>query len=155
MGWEVFYQATLIPIAIYLIEFMSNRESNCNFMTYRSHIIRGPVMSQSCLLCHRYELFFIPYHYDIDIILLLIYVNFIIIISMEPYPPDRLKARVAMILADQIAEVCRYNIGWNLGGMQSMPMVTTQPFANRKRAIKCQLTYLLFCIASKPLSARG
>ena len=33
-------------------------------------------------------------------------------------------------------------------------MVTTQPFIDCKKAIKSQLTYLVFCIASKLLSAK-
>ena len=42
----------------------------------------------------------------------------------------------------------------DLGGMQSMSMVIIQPFTNCKRVVKYHLTYLVFYIASKPLSIR-
>ena len=70
-------------------------------------------------------------------------------------PSDCLETRIAMMPADQTNETCRSYVGQNLGGVQSMSMVTTQSFANCERAVECQLTYLVFCIVSKPSSARG
>ena len=59
-------------------------------------------------------------------------------------PPDRLETRVAMMPADQTDAACRSNVGRDLGGVQSMSMVTTQPFADCKRAVECHLTYSVF-----------
>ena len=70
-------------------------------------------------------------------------------------PPNCLKTRIAMMPVDQTDEACRSNIGRGLGGIQSISMVTTQPFANCERAVECQLTYSVFYITSKPSSARG
>ena len=67
-------------------------------------------------------------------------------------PPDRLETRVAMMLVDQTNEACRSNVGRDLGGVQSMSMVTTQPFAGCERAVECHLTYLVFCIVKEPSS---
>ena len=68
--------------------------------------------------------------------------------------PDCHETKVAMMLANQIDEVCRSNVGRDFGVVQSMFMVITQPFANCKRVVKCHLTYLVFCIVSKPLSVK-
>ena len=57
--------------------------------------------------------------------------------------------------ANQTDRVSRSNISHDLSDVQSMFMITTQLFADCKRDVKCQLTYLMFCIASKLLSARG
>ena len=73
----------------------------------------------------------------------------------ETLPPNRFETRVAIMSVDQTDEACKLNVGRDLGDVQSMSMVTTQPFANYERAVECQLTYLVFCIASKPSSARG
>ena len=70
-------------------------------------------------------------------------------------PLNRLETRVAMMPTDQTDKAYRSHIGRDLGGMQSMSIITTQPFADCKRVVKCQLTYSVFCIASKPSSARG
>ena len=70
-------------------------------------------------------------------------------------PPNHLETRVAMIPVDQTVKACRLNVGQNLGDVQFMSIVTNQPFADCKRAIECQLIYLVFRIASKPSSARG
>ena len=74
---------------------------------------------------------------------------------MEPYPPNCFKTRVAMMPVDQTDKACRSNLGQNLGGMESMSMITTQPVADCKRAVEYQLTYLMFCIISKLSSARA
>ena len=60
-----------------------------------------------------------------------------------------------MMLADHRNKACRSNVSRNLGGVQSMSMVTTQPFADCERAVECHLTYSVFRIVSKPSSARG
>ena len=78
MGWEVFYQGTLIPTHTHSTELTSRRESNCNI------IITGPVdhglhvvllyklnSQPTCDLFtssfnphrFRYKLFFTPSHY--------------------------------------------------------------------------------------------
>ena len=59
-----------------------------------------------------------------------------------------------MMFAYQTDEACRSNVDRDRGGVQSMSMVTNQPFADCKRAVECQLTYSVFCIASKPSSAK-
>ena len=69
-------------------------------------------------------------------------------------PPNRLKTRVVIILTDQTNKACTLNIDRDLGGIQSMSIVTIQLFADYKRAIKYYLTYLVFCITNKPLSAK-
>ena len=56
------------------------------------------------------------------------------------------------MLVDQTDESCRSNVGQDLGDVQSMSMVTTQPFTNCKRVVKCHLTYLVFCIAKESSS---
>ena len=139
------------------MELTSKRESNCNIMTCRSQIARNPVTPQPRLPCHHFEFFFVllqPYY--IDSILPLVRVNLTIIIPcVSTFPLDRLETRVAMMLVDQTNKTCRSNVGRDLGDVQSMSMVTTQPFADYERAVKCQLTYSVFHIANKSLSARG
>ena len=39
--------------------------------------------------------------------------------------------------ADQTNEAYRLNVGWNLDGVKSISMVTTQPFADCKKIIEC------------------
>ena len=54
--------------------------------------------------------------------------------------------------ADQTDAAYRSNISRELGGVQSMSMANTQPFADYERAVECHLTYLMFRIAKEPLS---
>ena len=102
---------------------------------------RDPVTPQPCLLCHRYEPIFVPPHcrYNLSII-----------------PTDlasrSLETWVAMLPVDQIDAACRSNVGQNLGRVQSISMITTQPFANCERAVECHLTYSVFYIAKEPSS---
>ena len=42
-----------------------------------------------------------------------------------------------MIPADQTDEVCKSNVGRDLGGLQSMSIVTTKSFTDCKITIKC------------------
>ena len=79
--------------------------------------------------------------------------------SLQPYhhtygtlPPDCLETRVAMMSIDQINEACRSNVGQDLDGVQSMSMVTTQPFVDCERAVECHLIYLVFRIVKEPSS---
>ena len=57
-----------------------------------------------------------------------------------------------MMSVDQTNEACRSNVGRDLDGVQSMFMVTTQPFADCERAVECHLTYSVFRIVKEPLS---
>ena len=57
-----------------------------------------------------------------------------------------------MMPADQTDEAGRSNVGQNFGGVQSMSIVTTQPFADCERAVECHLTYPVFRIAKEPSS---
>ena len=66
--------------------------------------------------------------------------------------PVCLKTRVAIMSADQTDKACKLNIGRDLGGVQSMSMVTIQLFANCKRAVEYHLTYLMFCIVKESSS---
>ena len=52
-------------------------------------------------------------------------------------PLNRLEIRVIIMPADQTDKACRSNISQDLGGVQSMSMVTTQPFDDCERAVKC------------------
>ena len=69
-------------------------------------------------------------------------------------PLYRLEIIVAIMLVDQINKTCRSNIGQDLDSVQSMSMVTTQPFANCKKTVEYQLTYLVFFIVSKSSNIR-
>ena len=60
-----------------------------------------------------------------------------------------------MMPADQTNKAYRPNVGQDLGGVQFISMIITQPFADCKRAVEYQLIYSMFCIASKLLSVRG
>ena len=80
MGWEVFYQVTLIPTPIRLTELTSKRKGNCNVMikgpadhglhvTYQLHpFVLKSYMPRLHLPRHRYELFFVPPHRRYDLI---------------------------------------------------------------------------------------
>ena len=57
-----------------------------------------------------------------------------------------------MMPANQTDVACRSNVGQDLGGVQSMSMVTTQPFADCERAVECHLTYSVFRIVKEPSS---
>ena len=76
--------------------------------------------------------------------------------------PNHLKTRVAMIPVDQTNKACRSNAVRDLGGVQSISMITTQPklIANG-RAVKVSedtrvcLTYLVFCNRASHKSVKG
>ena len=119
---------------VFLATAMSSSSYRYNLITstayYRSYV---STLSSSYHTCQ-------PYH------------HYIMRVNLAPQLPWNKSWYDA---ADQTNKSCRSNIGQDLGGMQSMSMVTTQPFVDCKRAVECQLTYSVFCIASKPLSARG
>ena len=166
----IFYHTILIsiPIPTHSTELISKREGNCNVMTCRSRVARNPVTPQSHLSCYRYELFFAPHYCYYKLISSTAYYCSYGSIFSSLYhacqhrhfhthgisPPNRLETRIVMILADQTNKTYQSNIGRNLGGVQSMSIITTQLFANCKRAVEYQLIYLVFCIISKPSSTR-
>ena len=84
-------------------------------MTCRSRVASDPVTPQPRLPRHRYELFFVSPHRHYNLI----------IMPMGPRLPIALKQEVAMMPIDQTDEVYRSNVGWDLGGIHSMFIVTT------------------------------
>ena len=137
-------------------------------MTCRSRVARDLVTPQPRLLSHCYEFFFALHYCCYNLISSTAYYHSNESTLSSSYhacqsfhshshgtlPHDRLETRVAMIPVDQTNKAYRLNVGRDLGGVQSMSMVITQPFVDYKKAVECQLTYLVFCIASKPLSTR-
>ena len=146
MGWEVFYHTTfiLIPTPTRSTELTSKGEGNCNVMIaepsshgcmWSSHTSSLSSSPPLWALLRTASSSLQPYYH-----------------TYETSPPNRLKTRVAIMPINQTDAACWSNVGRNLGGVQSMSMVTTQPFADCEKAVECHLTYSVFCIAKKPSS---
>ena len=67
---------------------------------------------------------------------------------------NQLQTKVAIMFADKTDEACRSNVSLDLSGVQSISIITTLLFADCEKVVKCQLTYLVFRIASKPSNVR-